>query len=810
MAKNFEWVTDEESEWPEPTPEPPKKTRRSLPWRWLLVIMLALVIGGSWLAGQMQQRLETATQLVTQDVRAAYTLYAQAAQRQDVDLLKSLITGSSPLWWQTQVALLREDLLLGRWPMGLMPADNSPAPEISTIIPSPDLTEAEVITRQPYLVVHADGRTETITLESTTHLRRGTDRWLVVPPDANYWGEWQVKNGTNLNIIYPERDKEQAELLLEGLEAHLARACRELDLPCPAANSYTIRLDTDPASLLQTADPIAMLTRQPILNLPAPSLVGHPIDAAGERALRRAYAAHFIAAVLVYNTGWRCCEQGLFHQALIDYQLAQLDLRPWPLQDSHYQAMIHEPMVGMAGLGRYWHEPPVHPINGTAQPQIYSMVEVLLSQEPMLNPFVIQQRLAVMDNYQNWIGSLAGFGFLNQDFQRAWLEEVQAHLPPATVSRISTIPLLPPDQDLLLLCGNAETNAPSQLYRYSWQNGSWTTELADRRLQFLAGMPGETGVLLQEQMGRERLVHVFSWVDGHEQTIAIYPAQSTVFRVEPVGEDVLFYVFKFDENSAEFNLLDLDSCQEEGCDVAGWGQPPVWSPGGSWLVETNEAEELWLRDATTGAVVQVRHGRAPFWLNNVYYGFVTAEALVITPLTEAQGPRRYSLTPLESAVLAAHPAADWTIHAITANPGTNGIFVAVSYTEQNADAAVSGTMLLHYDLSGGEANVLFEGTEQFGPYSLLTFSPDGRWLNMQSYNNHDFDWQLDIFNLETEQHRRYRSAQNIPLPGFDWSADGRWLLRIDDDFIHVTAPEADYDQLLLYDFASCNFATWVQ
>ncbi|MCL4267425.1 MAG: hypothetical protein KJ069_29880 [Anaerolineae bacterium] len=808
MSTDFEWVTDEESDWPELTPPPPKP-RRSIPWRWLLLLLLVLAGGGAWLAGHMQQRLETATHLVTQDVRAAYTLYAQAAQRQDVDLIKTVVSGSSPVWWQTQLKLLDENLLLGRWSMELLTPEDGRVPEIKTVIPAPDLTEAEVVTRQPFIVSYAHGRSQTITLEMTTLLRRGSDRWLVAAPDSEFWGEWQVANGASLSIIYPERDKEQAEKLLSGLEAELARACRELALPCPAASNYTIRLDSDPASLLQVADPVAMLTRQPILNLPAPTLVGRPIDAAGERALLRAYAAHFITAVLVDHTSLRCCEQGLFHQALIDYQLAQLDLRPWPLQDSHYQAMIHEPMVGMAGLGRFWHEPPVRPISGTAQPQIYSMVAVLLNQEPMLNPYVIQQRLAVMDNYQNWIGSLAGFGFLNQDFQRAWLKEVQTHLSPMTVGD-TAVSLPPPAQDLLLLCGNAETNTPSQLYRYSWQNDSWTMELADRRLQFLAGLPGETGVLLQEQMGRERLVRVFSWVDGREQTVAIYPAQSTVFRVEPVGEDVLFYVFKFDENSAEFNLLDLDNCQEEGCDVAGWSQPPVWSPSGSWLVETNEAEELWLRDATSGAVVQVRHGRAPFWLSNVFYGFVTTEALVITPLTEAQGPRRYSIAPLESAVLAVHPTADWTIHAITAHPGTNGVFVAVAYTEQNADAAVSGTMLLHYDLSGGEANVLFEGTEQFGPYHPLTFSPDGRWLNMQSYNNHDFDWQLDIFNLETEQHMRYRSAQNIALPGFDWSADGRWLLRIDDDFIHITAPEAGFDQLLFYDFATCNFATWVQ
>jgi hypothetical protein len=279
------------------------------------------MVGGCWLAGHMRQRLETATHLVTQEVRAAYTLYAQAAQNQDADLIKTVLSGASPVWWQGQLALLDEDLLLERWSMGLLPPANRNTPEIVEVKPAPDLTEAEIITSQPFIVFYADGRAETITLATTTLFRRGSDRWLMAAPDARFWGEWQVVNGESLSIICPERDKELAEKLLLGLEAELAHACHKLELSCPVANSYTIRLDTDPTSLLQAGDPVVMLTHQPILNLPAPTLVGRPIDAAGERAWLRAYAAHVIAAVLVYHTGWRCCEQGLFHQALIDYQL---------------------------------------------------------------------------------------------------------------------------------------------------------------------------------------------------------------------------------------------------------------------------------------------------------------------------------------------------------------------------------------------------------------------------------------------------------------------------------------------------------
>ncbi|NJN53611.1 MAG: hypothetical protein HC804_01955 [Anaerolineae bacterium] len=805
MSTDFDWVTDEEGGWPELPPPPSPKTHRSVPWRGLLLLCLALVVGGSGVAWQVQQRVAATTATVTEEVRDAYTFYGRVAQTRDAELLKSLISGSSPVWWQTQLALLPEGLLLERWPMGLLsPADATP-PEIVTITPSPDFMEVEVVAEQTFDFVHADGRTETTTLQTTTHFRRGADRWLVVPPTADFWGKWQVQNGTNLSIIYPERDEEEAKHLLLGLEAELARACRELELPCPAAGSYTIRLDSDPDSLLQITDPVAMLTRQPILNLPAPSLVGRPIDVTGEQALLRAYAAHFITAVLVYNAGWHCCEQGLFHQALIDYQLAQLDLRPWPLQSSHYQAMMHDPLFGVAGLGRFWHEPPTRPLNDYAQPQIYALVDVLLHQKPDLNPYTMQQRLTVMDNYQNWIASQTGFGFLNQGhFQRAWLENMQEKLP-----TLSAQPSLP-TQDVLLLCRDRESASLPKLYRYSWQSDFWSLELDGRRLQFLAGLPGDEGVLLQEQSGREQLMHVFSWVNGRERSLATYPAQSAIFRVEPVNDDLLFYVFKFDENSTEFNLVRHENCAENACDQAGWLQPPVWSPDGRWFLETEETEQIWLRERDSERIVQVRHGRAPFWLNNIFYGYLTNDEILITSLAEVQGPRRYALDPLQETVLAAHPGASWSIHTMVAAPGVEALFVAVSYTVNRSDELVSGTMLLHYDLAAGTVQPLFEGTEQFGPYSPLTFSPDGRWLNMQSYTSHEFDWQLDILNLETGQQERYRSAQSVALPGYDWSADGRWLLRVDDEFLHLSDPEAGVDQLLIYSSVTCNFATWVE
>jgi hypothetical protein len=161
--------------------------------------------------------------------------------------------------------------------------------------------------------------------------------------------------------------------------------------------------------------------------------------------LWQAYKAHLVTAVLVHYSGWQCCRQGLFHQALIDCQLAQLDLRLWPIQASHYQEMLHNPLAGPKSLDRYWHEPPVRPINGYAQPQIYIAMEVLLHENPDLNPFILQQTLSTFDFFYEWINQNNRLVVFNQgDFQRTWLERIMAHLPASDLSL--------PTQDLLLLC----------------------------------------------------------------------------------------------------------------------------------------------------------------------------------------------------------------------------------------------------------------------------------------------------------------------------------------------------------------------
>jgi hypothetical protein len=50
------------------------------------------------------------------------------------------------------------------------------------------------------------------------------------------------------------------------------------------------------------------------------------------------------------------------------------------------------------------------------------------------------------------------------------------------------------------------------------------------------------------------------------------------------------------------------------------------------------------------------------------------------------------------------------------------------------------------------------------------------------------------------------------MSNFEWITDesgDRWLLRLDDDFIHLSAPKSSDDRLLVLDLLNCNLAAWV-
>lgn len=230
---------------------------------------------------------------------------------------------------------------------------NSRLPDIELDI-DPELNAAELRFAQEYAIDVGNGVTETVILRQTAVYRRGAQRWLLSPPDADFWGDTITDRGSILTLAYPERDKPIAEKLAFDLDAKLNEMCRTLpDLNCPDDLRLHLRLNNDLTSLGWMAEPLSTLSAGFPMDLPTPTLVGLPVDEAGYQALYRGYAAKLATAVISQLVGYDCCQHAIFFQALTNYQLSRLGLRPWPVTVDDYARVVSERVSGYE-LNQVW------------------------------------------------------------------------------------------------------------------------------------------------------------------------------------------------------------------------------------------------------------------------------------------------------------------------------------------------------------------------------------------------------------------------------------------------------------------------
>ena len=276
------------------------------------------------------------------DIISSHNLLQIADAEQDEELFYSVLSGSNSSWTVAQKDLFDAGLLHDRAPLGLSaPQGREPTASADddslSISFTSDLREAEVVSTQPFNIEIGHGLTETVHLQETTIYRLGRERWLLAAPSEKFWGQQSLLRGSRLSLSTPERDAELAERLRADLERKIDEMCQTLaEINCPANLFIEVNFSPDPASLVGTNNPQVMEGEDGVLQivLPAPTLTGVPVDEQGYQALFRGYAGQLVTAVIYHLVDFNCCRHAVFHQALVDHQLDQLSLKPWPV--SHH------------------------------------------------------------------------------------------------------------------------------------------------------------------------------------------------------------------------------------------------------------------------------------------------------------------------------------------------------------------------------------------------------------------------------------------------------------------------------------------
>lgn len=825
---NFDWHEDENLPWGDPPRQ--KQTRKNRRWpRWLLFALLVLAglgVGGTAVYRQLTSRVDEVSFEVESALRRSHTLVYQAAQEQDRELFVTLLSGRDDRWATAQERMVDAGILFGRESFGLalLPGDVDVA--VVDIQISPDLTTAVLTTTHDYALDIGNGLSQTVALYQTAIYRRGTDRWLFSPPDADFWGEIVRTQGEILLMSYPARDTAVARRLAADIEAGVTDMCNRLaDIACPKNLSLRIDLSPDPAILYETNRlPVGFTVSNmpvrafrwynfaarsqgtaPVITLPAPTLFGLPQDEAGYQALYRGYATRVLSKLIVDLVGWQCCASDVLFQATLDMEMAQMGLRPWPILAENYTAVLGMSVEEVYQKGM---------VDG--QMVYVHMLVAFLAQELGVSPVMVQRKLAETPNiaWDVWLNEFQGVELEDAlALDRRWLAFVYSRsLPDQTPP---SVPL--PEQHVQLVCRSVGAETAS-LYRYDpLTRGMVGEQGLNRSTVVLHPLPDRSGVIVAEQNFQLNATAFTLLVQDETQTPLGYGATGaaapTPLLASADGRYLLFY--QAGTSAQPYSFLDWPGCQTRGqCDLQPLLGAAVWSPNGQRMVLQGSGSRdgswhmLFLADGNGRHTQYIAVGRAAAWLDEDTAVFVheeggvmavDAETLVLTPL--------FAPADLASKLEAERSSrATMQITFVAAHPHNSQLLLA------GAEDGFS-SYVFQFDRAEGVITPLFPQEFIAGPLPAdKQFSPDGRWLVQLVVAREGTGWELVLTHWQTAESQTYAiGTLNPPYLGslVDWSADGQWLALAADGYLRLIAPNHEYVHWFLPKHLSCNQAVWL-
>lgn len=868
MANRFEWQTEDDFDWDklprEPEERPSRPGRR---WPLFLTVLVLLLGAGGVIFRQVQQRAAANTEAMRADILSSHNLYYLAGAEQDEELLLALLSGRESDWVAAQQVLLKNDLLGNRRPFGLLAQPKSPpATDADTdIILSPDLLTAELARSVPYQIAVGNGVTETVTLQETAVYRLGRERWLRSPPDEEYWGLRSSQSDSRLTLTYPQRDTAVADQLAPDLARKLEELCRTFeDLACDPEMQLEVLLSTDLGALAATAQPLVAASPAPArlsVVLPTPTLVGLPQDDAAYQALFRGYASQMVTAFVAHQVGYKCCDRAPMFQALVDYQLSRIGLRPWPVTEADYARVVAE-QVRLSDLAEVWASSDSTELAGPDGWRVYTAVDYFLTENPQSTAVDLQRQLVEQDTFYSWLSNaLAGQqdtgtpSFYSRVMRDWWL---RGYAAAGDVAETAGQPL--PAQDLYVTCVAqselVEDIQVATLFHYDAQNDTWQNVYETSSFFLVSPLPGDDALLQQEFRFDDQRWTTSVSRDGQILPLIDNPEDYTVSfgQTDPSGNEVVAFTFPGGGTEAAIVSFDIANCTTDSC--AGRTLPgvPIWSPNGERalflidpdaqlaLLQTELRTVLFDERALTPLlefyvgsrdelmsgeeVTRIRDlqpvaaGQAPFWLDNQTIGYLTGgenrlgrtSNLVVQPLDGGSEPQ--TLLTLDDLLAALDEETGstrmWWIHYAMVHPQNPEILYVVAMNADKRDAHV-----FEYIRADGAITPILEA--RYIANHSLGLSPDGRYVVLTGMESGDIDQGeenalIQVYDALSQKQFTFLSlaADFPPFSTYDWATGGDWMaLMLEENLIGLFAPATNELRLLETPPGVCAAPAWI-
>ena len=797
---NFTWESEEE--WDEAIAVE-KKPRRKRPWRRFFtmgIIILALI---SSLVGLSYWRIEAVDQQVSDEVISSYELIQEAVRAEDEELFISVLSGRSDEWVNTQIDLFTTIKLDNRTVFGFE-IDSQPADETALAIElNPDLTSA-VVQRQQIFV---DRFGESVALELTDVYRLGQTRWLLAPPEDEFWGDWvEFEEPTAIiDTKFPQRDAAVVWPVQQYLEEKVSELCSNSAYQCPPDFKAKIIFHPDPYTLVQWNDPEYLYTAEDQIVVPSPTLIGIPVDEAGQEALARTYAALVLPKIIVDLLNYSCCvSQFPLIASFIERQLIHLDILPPVNQVELHQSYFSNPFV----------------------PSPIGFEEGFNINDDLLR----QRGHIVAAYYEDEAGvTTADLLSLTADGDRNWMSELNRvirdnraidflpdHLLPNFVNSAygGDNPLLPVRQKLNVVCQNESRD--QFVGEFDFEQNSWEITPLDGRSQI-----GQI-----RQFGNQGLI----WIES-ATGISLYlnNRKDLVYRGDyPLipsssgnsSNIISFYSFFRDGSPPVAMFGKADDCATAACNFEVLDNTlAIWSPDGQsgiWLENVGqENDAAFLVDSHGQQLEQIdwqEKGRL-LWITNdslikTVFGKDVFEYTFYLIETNAINQNNYLFNWSEFYAALPDPKISsrmmwpqWFV-AIPGHPEMIGVMVGITPTEP------SSSFFAVYDYQNDEIVLLVDDF----PIGTFASEPildrEGKFLLfyksrlLRGRSNGRF---IDLENLTSIEGVLPPILSPFAQDNFldlgsrlVWSRDGQWLAQLNGGFAVVVNPRSGTRQVIAY------------
>lgn len=782
---NFEWHTEDEHDWDEkPQPQIPKSRRR-----WLIPLAIFILIGivGLTVYRQVQEVVEATEQTTEQQIRGAFTTLYLASAEKDRELFISLLSGRDPRWTDQQRQQFTNSTLLDRSSLGLTLLDTQPT--IASIELDPDLTSATVIANAQYAVQGNDGLTETIPLAIPTVYRLGDNQWLYAPPLPDFWGATVEEQTDNLQLFFPERDAEVMGQIGRDLDTIFTTLCRiNAQSPC-ATPRRQIQFVTDPTAItLPDPLPLGKMANEPTPTfiLPTPSLVGLPQDDTGYPALLAGYARQIFRPIIAEMSGYTCCEQQMYMDALINVQLREAGVMGWPLsQDDYAETLRQRSYVE----DRFWQN--VRPQDVTAliefltQTYQISMREWVAEFQPTgscncpinnLNNLTLRQD----EEEPSWevaAGQSSVFG--------RFLFERSGNTIPSDLDR--------PTSNIVFGCQDADDET-SFLLRYNLAQASFE-RFADSPSYYvrLVQLADDSALWVERGYGHANVYQdgTFTPIHGEMISFSYFKPNSTEALAFDESSDLLF------------KLVETQNCNGN-CPTTTLPGFPVWSPDGKHAIMIDFANgQFYSLHDERGLIRNVTQNdqsfEAVFWLDNER--FVVTDGLNFYVQSITDGTLELWLSPEDFFPFLGEDALDARI-------SDNSPFGV----QRIGDAVIMSVFIPRTNRSEYQLLILDLETRQMRLVEELAGFSD--WIGLRNDQNqfatlydHSFDGRYTITFLDIQTAMTFTVPAYYDFFPINEAWHGDWVLVMDEGFgriIHPATQTVEY----IFPPAHCTSGAW--